>query len=131
MALVDPITRILPTLSFHLEQYSFNFYSIWKACHHFVESRHALFLATVLADKATLATTYVIIGMDFLLNIYHGSKIVYFIKKKKASPSDENSMFKITYRFVHNKYYSSKSKIFSNEKFLKYLIFLPTFYLIM
>jgi hypothetical protein len=61
-----------------------------------VESRHALFLATVLGDAATLATTCVIIGMDFLLNIYHGFKIVYFIKKKKASPSDENSNFKIT-----------------------------------
>ena len=61
-----------------------------------MESKHALFLATVLADKATLATTSVIIGMDFLSNIYHGLKIVYFIKKKKASPSDENSKFKVT-----------------------------------
>ena len=77
-----------------LEQYSFYFYSISKACDHYVETRHALFLATVLADAATLSTTYVIIGMDFLLNIYHGSKIVYFTKKKKASPSDENGKFK-------------------------------------
>ena len=61
-----------------------------------MEARHALFLVTILADAATLSTTSVIIGMDFLLNIYHGLKIIYFIKKKKASPSDENSKFKIT-----------------------------------
>ena len=61
-----------------------------------MEARHAVFLVTVLGDVATLATTYVIIGMDLLLNMYHGLKIVYFIKKKKASPSDENSKFKIT-----------------------------------
>ena len=83
-----------------LEQYTyiyfFYFYLISKACDHYVETRHALWLATVLADVATPATTYVIIGMDFLLNIYHGSKIVYFIKKKKASPSDKNSKFEIT-----------------------------------
>ena len=87
----------LPTLSFNLEQYSFYFYLISKAIHHYVEARHALFLATILSDKATLATTSVIIGMDFLLNIYHGLKIVYFVIKKKASPSDENSKFIITY----------------------------------
>ena len=60
-----------------------------------MEARHALFLATILGDAATLATTSVIIGMDLLINFYHGLKIVYFIKKKKVSPSDENSKFKI------------------------------------
>ena len=73
--------------------------SISKAVSHYVEARHALFLATILGDAATLATTSVIIGMDFLSNIYHGLKIVYFIKKKKASPSDDNSKFKITSHF--------------------------------
>ena len=61
-----------------------------------MEARHAVFLVTVLGDAAKLNTTYVIIGIDFLLNIYHGFKIVYFIKKKKANPSDEKSKFKIT-----------------------------------
>ena len=61
-----------------------------------MEARHAIFLATILGDVATIATTSVIIGMDFLLNIYHGLKIVYFIKKKKGSPSDDNSKFGIT-----------------------------------
>ena len=60
-----------------------------------MDTGHAIFLATVLGEAATLATSCVIIGIDFLLNIYHGFKIVYFIKKKKASPSDENSKCKI------------------------------------
>ena len=78
------------------------FYSISKACTHYVEARHAIFLATILGDVATIATTFVIIGMDFLLNIYHALKIVYFIKKKKANPSDDNSksrIYAITYLY--------------------------------
>ena len=67
-----------------------------KACNHYVEARHAIFLATILGDAATIATTSVIIGIDFLLNIYHGLKIVHFIKKKKASPSNDNGKFIIT-----------------------------------
>ena len=62
-----------------------------------MEARHAIFLASILGDIATIATTSVIIGMDFLFNIFHGLKIVYLIKKKKASPSDDKSMFIITY----------------------------------
>ena len=81
-------TRYLPIFLFY-------FYLISKACNHYVEARHAIFLASILGDVATIATTSVIIGMDFLLNIYHGLRIVHFIKKKKASPSDDNSKFMI------------------------------------
>ena len=77
-------------------QYFFYLYLISKACNHYVEARHAIFLASILGDIATFATTSVIIGMDFLLNIYHGLKIVNFIKKKKASPSNDNGKFIIT-----------------------------------
>ena len=76
-------------MHFKTESISFCYtipYSISKACHHYVDTGHAIVRATVLGEAATLATSYVIIGVDFLLNIYHGSKIVYFIKKKKASP---------------------------------------------
>ena len=62
-----------------------------------MEARHAVFLVTVLGDAAILNTTYVIIGMDFLLNIYHGLKIVYFIKKKKAKPSHGKFRIDVTY----------------------------------
>ena len=65
-----------------------------------MEARHAIFLASILGDIATIATTSVIIGMDFLLNIYHGLKIVHFIKKKKVSPSNDNGKFIISYYIV-------------------------------
>ena len=52
-----------------------------------MEARHAICLATVLGDAATIATSFSIIGMDFLLNVYHTLKIVHLIKKKKAKPS--------------------------------------------
>ena len=77
-------------------QYFFYLYLISKACNHYVEARHAIFLASILGDIATFATTSVMIGMDFLLNIYHGLKIVHFIKKKKTSPSNDNGKFIIT-----------------------------------
>jgi hypothetical protein len=60
-----------------------------------VEARHAIFLATVLGEAATITTTLVILGMDFFSNIYHGLKIVYFIKKKNVNPSDDNGKFRI------------------------------------
>ena len=63
------------------------FFSMSKACAHYVEARHAICLATVLGDAATIATSFAIIGMDFILNIYHTLKIVHLIKKKKAKPT--------------------------------------------
>ena len=87
------LVLFLPTPKFLLCTY---IYSISKACNHYVEARHAIFLATILGETATIATTSVIIGMDFLLNIYHGLKIVHFIKKKKAKPSNDNGKFIIT-----------------------------------
>ena len=60
-----------------------------------MEARHAIFLATVLGEAATITTTLVILGMDLFSNIYHGLKIVYFIKKKNVNPSDDNGKFRI------------------------------------
>ena len=62
-----------------------------------MEARHAICLATVLGEVATIATSFAIIGMDFTLNIYHALKIVYFIKKKKAKPSRGKFRIDVTY----------------------------------
>ena len=43
---------------------------------HFIETRHAVFLSVMLGGIATPESTYCIIAMDFLINIYHGLKIV-------------------------------------------------------
>ena len=55
---------------------------------HWVESRHAIFLAIILSGIATPATLYCVVGMDFAINIFHGCKIAYNIKKKGHSVED-------------------------------------------
>ena len=47
---------------------------------HQMESRHALFLTVMVGSVATDATVYVVVGADFLINIYTGLKIVYLLK---------------------------------------------------
>ena len=65
--------------------------SIVFPCKHYMEVRHASFLAIMLGGVATQATTYCVIGMDFALNIYHGLKIVYNLKYSKKSNKDEGN----------------------------------------
>ena len=42
----------------------------------FLESRHAFFMSVMLGGLATDESAYCIIGMDFLINIYDGYKII-------------------------------------------------------
>ena len=57
---------------------------------HLIETAHALQLTIVLASVATPITTYLILGMDFLINVYNGLKIVYQLKlSKKENAKDE------------------------------------------
>ena len=46
------------------------------ACLHLTETRHAVFLSIILGGVATPESTYCIIGIDFLINIFHGLKII-------------------------------------------------------
>ena len=46
------------------------------SCTHIAEVRHAVFLAIILGGVATQASTYIIIAIDFGLNIYECIKIV-------------------------------------------------------
>ena len=63
------------------------------SCIHFIESAHALNMAILLGSVATPLTTYIIIGLDFSINIYHGLKIVYQLKfSKKENAKDEGKM---------------------------------------
>ena len=55
---------------------------------HWLESRHAIFLAIILSGIATPATLYCVVGMDFAINIFHGCKIAYNMKKKGHSVED-------------------------------------------
>ena len=58
------------------------------AANHYVEARHAMFLSITLAGVATPLTSFIIIGLDFLINFFHASRICYNIKIKKKSVED-------------------------------------------
>ena len=60
---------------------------------HFVSLRHALALITVLGSVSTTETTYIILGIDFLINIYTSLKIVYLVKFSKKENSGREGKF--------------------------------------
>ena len=53
-----------------------NSYTLRFTCSHYMETRHAIFLAIMMGNAAD-TTVYTILGIDFVLNIYHGMQIVY------------------------------------------------------
>ena len=54
---------------------------------HYLQITHALFLVLTMGYTATPATSYVILSLDFLFNIYDALKIIY--KTKKQYPPQE------------------------------------------
>ena len=53
-----------------------------------MEKRHCMFIAVNLAAIATDATTYLILGIDFAINIFHAIEIVYNMKYRNHSYED-------------------------------------------
>ena len=53
------------------------------SCTHYMESNHAIFVAIILGN-VTPTTVYCIIGIDFVINIYHALKIVYVFNHRNA-----------------------------------------------
>ena len=51
-------------------------FSIQFAMYHLAEVRHAVFVAMIVGGSATPETTYSIIGIDFLINIFNCYKII-------------------------------------------------------
>ena len=60
---------------------------------HKMESRHALFLTIMVGSVATDETVYAVVGIDFLLNIYTGLKIVYLLKYSSKENAKEEGKF--------------------------------------
>ena len=93
---------------------------------HLIETAHALQLSMILASVATDMTTYTILGMDFLINIYHGLHIVYQFKQNKkdegmSAVSGADIFFK-SYMLSCNIYslqHKKAWKIFGCQKELK------------
>ena len=54
---------------------------------HYMESRHAVFLCTMMGSVASNESAYLILGMDFLMNIYNACKIISKFKKSKDEKS--------------------------------------------
>ena len=55
---------------------------------HYMETRHCMFIAVNLAAIATDATTYLILGIDFAINMFQALKIAYNMKYRKHSYED-------------------------------------------
>ena len=64
---------------------SYDKFSTKYANIHYIETTHAIFLAIIIGGVATQASTYCIIGIDFLMNIYNGLKVVKMHKNRKDS----------------------------------------------
>ena len=58
---------------------------------HYMETKHAVFLAVILGGVATPETTYCILGMDSLINMYHSLKIIIKMKNKSYSREEGTS----------------------------------------
>ena len=56
---------------------------------HFIETRHTVVMSIILDGRATPESSFCIIAMDFLLNIYHGLKIV---RKSNAGKNGEQNL---------------------------------------
>ena len=54
---------------------------------HFIGVKHTLFLTIALGTVATQASTYIVIGQDFLINIYLCMRSIYMLKYKKNEAS--------------------------------------------
>ena len=60
-----------------------------------MESRHALFLTIMVGSVATDETVYAVVGIDFLLNIYTGLKIVYLLKYSSKGNAANEGKFQV------------------------------------
>ena len=62
--------------------------SIYFVCSHYAETSHAVAIAVIISGVATTESTLCILGMDFIINVYHGIKI---IRMHRAGTESKNS----------------------------------------
>ena len=70
--------------------------NIMLTCLHYMETRHALFLAIMVGSISTDTTTYVILGITTAQNVY---KCISIIRKAKKN-EDGKLVFQRTYEFL-------------------------------
>ena len=88
LALICPLVRelfawILLSVTYKAVGGSCEFHGPKLATLHYIESKHGLFLAVMVGSVASPLSTWIILGMDFVIDIYHGLKIVYMLKTSK------------------------------------------------
>ena len=88
LALICPLVRelfawILLSVTYKAVGGSCEFHGPKLATLHYIESKHGLFLAVMVGSVASPLSTWIILGMDFVIDIYHGFKIVYMLKSSK------------------------------------------------
>ena len=62
---------------------------------HYMESRQSIFYCITLASVSPL-TSFVIIASDFVINIYHGVKIIYKYRKTMAEHNNQENDINMT-----------------------------------
>ena len=93
LGLVSPLARVF--VVFVLNEISKNASGLEETnlcSQHYMESRHALFMAIIIGSVATPLTVYLIIGLDFLINIYNCLYVVLMVKKKGKFEEDDEGM---------------------------------------
>ena len=60
------------------------------SCLHYIESKHAIFVSIMMGSILTPFTTWIILGMDFVMNIYTGLKIVHLLKYSKKENAEDD-----------------------------------------
>ena len=62
--------------------------AIQTACHHAIGSRHAIFLSVAVSSILNELTCYVLLGMDFMINVFLSIRIIRRTKKKFVTSSE-------------------------------------------
>ena len=73
--------------------------SVEVACIHVMGTRHALFLAVTLGSIATSTSSWVILGSDFLINLF---TVVRILRLKKKVPNDLNKQIDLLQDLILN-----------------------------
>ena len=69
---------------------------------HNINTRHVVFLSVMLGSAATDHSSWVILGTDFVYNIYLAIKIIWIRKRRCASEKSDREMFELLYTLTTN-----------------------------
>ena len=90
LGLFSPLARIFVVFVLNEISKSASGFEETNLCsQHCMKSRHALFMAIIIGSVATPLTVYLVIGLDFLINIYNCLYVVLMLKRRGISEEDD------------------------------------------